>query len=252
MSRGAIALPAQERRAYAACEVRCLVSSTAGAWPDGDGYLLDSSSRAAAETEPDRGARLDRAAGVVLAANGAERAAALLAAGARRVLLGEAALDDRTLVGRLAASFGPERVGVYVPARRLEVSWSFDTSSNADFKVLTPSVGAPAWEVLRADGTRTGIQALWWLDEMLKAGAGEALLRVDIEDDADLNLCADCVERFGTRVWIGPLDASTPRLHDWARYGHATRYALPAALYAQVHAAGVAVERARQAAERAA
>jgi len=39
---------------------------------------------------------------------------------------------------------------------------------------------------------------------MMKLGASEALLRVDIGDDADLNLCADCSERFGDGVWIGP------------------------------------------------
>jgi hypothetical protein len=206
------------------CELRCL--APAGGTPDHarDTYLFDSPAL-------DAGA-LAAAAGIVLTREGPARATELLAAGARRVLLGEAALLDSSIVAALATAFGGERVGVYVPARRLEVNWSFDTISNADFKVLTPSVGAPAWEALRADGTCTGTQALWWIGEMLKLGASEALLCVDIRDDADLNLCADCVERFGDRVLIGPLADAAPALDEWVRYGHARRLALPPALYA--------------------
>lgn len=250
MTRGAIALPA-DPPAHVACEVRCLDASGAPGWVD-DGYVFDRAPQPGAEAATERGTGLVRSFGVVLVRGGADRAASLLEAGVCRVLLGDPALDDPMLVARLVARFGSGRVGVYVPARRLEVSWSFDTTSNADFKVLAPSVGAPAWEVLRAEGTRTGKQALWWIGEMFKAGAGEALLRVDIEDDADLNLCADCVERFGARVWIGPREASTPRLHEWARYGHATRFALPPALYAEARAAGAALERSKRLAERAA
>lgn len=219
--------------AISGCEIRCL--APAGGAPDDarDAYLFDDSALDVAAVAA--------AAGIVLPVQGAARATKLLASGARRVLLGEAALIDSSIVATLAATFGGERVGVYVPARRLEVNWSFDTVSNADFKVMRPSVCAPAWEALRADGTRTGAQALWWIDEMMKQGASEALLRIDIRDDADLNLCADCVERFGDRVWIGPLDDDAPALDDWIRYGHARRLALSPALYAQAIAAEVNV-----------
>lgn len=206
------------------CEIRCL--APAGDVPDNvrDAYLIDGPALDAAA--------LTAAAGIVLPRDGATRATELLAAGARRVLLGESALLDSSIVAALAATFGGKRVGVYLPASRMEVSWSFDTVSNADFKVLTPSVGAPAWEALRADGTRTGTQALWWIGEMLKLGASEVLLRVDLHDDADLNLCADCVEQFGDRFWIGPLANAAPRLDEWIRYGHARQLALLPPLYA--------------------
>lgn len=207
------------------CVLRCLGAAAGGNVDPRDAYLFD-----------DRGGgRADNAmlesAGVVLPIQGAARAAELLASGVRRVLLGEAALADDSIVPGLAGRFGADRVGLYVPARRIEVSWSFETVSNADFKVLAPSVAAPAWEVLRSDGTRTGTQALWWIGEMVKLGASSVLLRVDIDDDADLNLCADCFERFGERVWIGPLASNVRAFEEWVHYGHARQFALPPAAF---------------------
>jgi hypothetical protein len=94
---------------------------------------------------------------------------------------------------------------------------------------------------LRADGETTGTHALWWIGEMLMIGASEALLRVDVRDDADLNLCAECVERFAERVWIGPLTDEAPMLGDWVRYGHARRLALPPALFARAAAVDASI-----------
>lgn len=236
--------------APATCILRCLGPAVDADFDLHDIYLFDGPTASAAAPPA-----LAAAAGVVLPARGEDRAAALLAAGARRVLLGEAALVDNTVVSRLAGRFGTDRIGVYVPARRIEVSWSFDTISNADFRVLTPSVGAPAWEVLRADGARTGTQALWWAREMFKLGASELLLRVDILDDADLNLCAECVDTFGDRAWIGPLADAADALDHWVHHGRARQLALPSAACAHALAldAQVAAEAAgRAAAERAA
>lgn len=207
-----------------ACEIRCIVETAEDAASHGRGYVVDD---LALSPECIRSA-----AAIVVPLRGAGRAAVLLAAGARRVLLGEAALRDSSLVSTLATEFGEGSIGVYAPARRLEVRWSFDTVSNADFKVLTPSLGAPAWEVLSADGEGTGTHALWWIGEMLELGAAEALLRVDIRDDADLNLCADCVERYGRRLWIGPLADEAPAIADWIALGQARQLALPPALLA--------------------
>jgi imidazole glycerol phosphate synthase subunit HisF len=207
-----------------ACTFRCLVEDGTAADLEVGGFVMDGP-----QLDP---ARIGAAATVVLPTQGAGRAASLLAAGARRVLLGEAALRDASLVPALVEEFGEGKVGLYVPARRIEVRWSFESVSNADFKVLAPSLGAPAWEVLLADGTGTGTQAPWWIGEMFGLGAAEALLRVDIRDDADLNLCADCVERFGHRIWIGPLADETPGIAEWIEFGHAVQLALPPALLA--------------------
>ncbi|MBI4755503.1 MAG: hypothetical protein HY778_08830 [Betaproteobacteria bacterium] len=179
---------------------------------------------------------LSSVAGVVLPGETEQRARELLLAGAPVVYLGEAALLDCGAVERLIAEFGGARVGVYAPARRMAVSWSFDTVSNADFRVVTPSLCEPAWEILRADGSPTGTFAGWWIGEMFKRGAASALLRVDLRDDVDYNLCAGLVEDFGQRLWLGPLDDADPPLEEWLAYGHVSRLVLPHSLWAGVMA----------------
>jgi hypothetical protein len=172
-------------------------------------------------------------AGVILASGGEQRAATLFAAGADCVFVGEAALQDSTLVERLVAEHGAQRIGIYAPLRRQTVSWSFETVSNADFKTVTPSHCEPAWEVLRADGAGTGALAAWWLKAMRELGATRFLVRVDIQDDTDLNLCAGLVEDLGDALWLGPLLDPAPVLADWVDYGQCRQLALPDAAYAQ-------------------
>lgn len=172
-------------------------------------------------------------AGVILSGDDEQRAATLLAAGADCVFVGEAALLDSTVVDRLVAAHGAERIGIYAPLGRQSVSWSFETVSNADFKTVTPSHCEPAWEVLRADGSGTGTLASWWLKAVRELGASRFLVRVDIRDDIDLNLCAGLVEDLGDALWIGPLQDPAPALADWIDYGQCRQLALPAATYAQ-------------------
>jgi hypothetical protein len=165
-------------------------------------------------------------AGVVIAEGDEMRAATLLSVGAPLVLLGEAALRDSTIVGRLVAAHGAERVGIYAPVRRQAVSWSFETASNADFKTVTPSHCEPAWEVLLADGTPTGTLVAWWLTTLRDLGATRFLVRTAIHDDVDLNLCADLVERFDNALWLAPVVGDDVPLADWVRYGQARQLAL--------------------------
>ena len=168
---------------------------------------------------------------VVLRAAGRERARQLTARGAARVVLGEAALLDSSLIETLSKELGAERVGVWVPAQRLEVSWALDITSNADFRCVTPSSAKPAWEVLKSDGSRSGTEAGWWLGQMLERGASLALLGADIADDNDLNLCAELVERFGSRLWLTPLKNPQADLLPWIRYGQARNLVIPAIEY---------------------
>jgi len=164
---------------------------------------------------------------VVLRATGRERARELMARGAARVLLGEAALLDSSLIETLSKELGAEKVGVWVPARRLEVNWALDITSNADFRCITPSCAKPAWEVLKGDGSRSGTEAGWWLGQMLERGASLALLGVDIADDTGLNLCAELMEQFGTRLWLTPLADFDADLLPWVLYGQARNLAIP-------------------------
>ncbi len=174
-------------------------------------------------------------AGVVLGAEPEGTARALLDAGVSKVYVGEAAVLDASVMNRLLKRFGGARVGLHVPVARQAVSWSFDTDSNADFSVVTPSLCAPAWEVLRASGAPAGLLANGWIDQMVRHGVQSVLLRVDIRDDADLNLCAGMVEMLGDKLWLAPLADREPAITDWIRYGQATQLALPVALYYRRH-----------------
>lgn len=164
---------------------------------------------------------------VVLRAAGRERARDLMARGAALVLLGEAALLDSSLIETLVGEFGADRVGVWVPARRMEVNWALDITSNADFRCVTPSYAKPAWEVLKSDGSRSGTEAGWWLGQMLERGASLALLGVDIAGDTDLNLCAELVEQFGSGLWLTPLANPGADLLPWIQFGQARNLAIP-------------------------
>jgi hypothetical protein len=163
--------------------------------------------------------------GIVMPDGGKARIRAILDAGASRVFIGEDALLDSTLIEELSAEFGSKRIGLYVPVRRMQVNWSMDTVSNADFRVMTPSVCEPCWEILRADGTRSGTHAAWWIGEMFRLGAADALIRADIEDDADLNILAGLTERWGDRLWLAPLADPAPDFAAWVELGGARQLA---------------------------
>lgn len=150
---------------------------------------------------------------------------AILDAGAQHVFIGEDALLDGALVEKLVTEYGSGRIGLYVPVRRMQVSWNMDTVSNADFRVMTPSVCEPCWEILRADGTRSGTHAAWWIGEMFRLGATDALIRADIEDDADLNILAGLTERWGERLWLAPLADPAPDFSAWVELGGARQLA---------------------------
>jgi hypothetical protein len=163
---------------------------------------------------------------VVLEHGTETRANELLERGARRVFLGDAALLDSTAIARLAQQYGSERIGVSVLARKRHVSWTLDTVSNEDFNCLTPSYGKPGWEIVMSDGSATGTDAEWWLDEMLTLGASTALIRADIQDD-DLNLCAGLMETHGNKLWFSPWQFPDADLEPWVRYGQIRQLLLP-------------------------
>lgn len=173
---------------------------------------------------------------VVLGAESEATAASLLDGGAQRVFIGEAALRDGGVLERLLQRYGASRIGLHVPVRRQSVSWSFETESNADFRVVTPSLCEPTWEVLDANGESSGVRAAAWMQAMLRLGVQTILMRADICDDTDLNLCAGMFETLGDKLWIAPLHDVAPRITDWIRFGQATQIALPVGLYHQRHA----------------
>lgn len=165
---------------------------------------------------------------VVLATGDETRAGELIARGAERVLLGDAVLRDSDVYRRLALLHGPERFGVWVPVRRMSVSWQLDFHSNEDFRCVTPSLAKPTWEIIDGDGQGTGTDAVWWLDQMLSQGVAMALLAVDHSDDHDLNLCAELVECYADQVYLSPLDSPQADLVPWVMFGQAQHLVLPA------------------------
>lgn len=203
----------------------CCLAGSPGELPVGEpAFIFDDPALVAPGTD---------IAAIVLRNEPEARARVLLERGAAKILLGEAALLDSGVVERLVAHYGGERVGLCVPVRRMAVSWSFETVSNADFKVVAPSLGQPSWEILRADGSGSGTLADWWIGEMVSRGVQTVLLRADIVDDADLNLCAGMAESLGARLWVTPLSAGEAAIEDWIAYGQARQIALPPALFAQ-------------------
>lgn len=165
---------------------------------------------------------------IVLPQADATRAKELLKSGAGQVLLGDAALLDSNLLKQLSDEFGSHRVGAWLPTRRMEVSWSLDLDCNADFRCLTPSLGAPSWEVVKSDGARTGTEVGWWAEQMVMLGASMLVVGAfDLVDDADLNICAGLVERFGSRLWLAPLGEELTDLGAAVQFGKVAQLVLP-------------------------
>lgn len=166
-------------------------------------------------------------ASIVLRSAGLARARTLLRAGAGQVLVGEAALRDSMLIATLAGEFGKNRVGVWVPAQRMSRSWTLDNhTSNADFRCITPSCGAPAWEILNSEGSGSGTDVQWWTVQMVERGASTVLVAVDMHDDDDLNICAGMAECLGAAFWLTSLASPTLATEDWVRYGQARNLAV--------------------------
>ena len=83
----------------------------------------------------------------------------LLNAGADKVSINTAAVENPGLVGEAAARYGSQCIVVAVDAKRV------------------PGAGAPRWEVYTHGGRRpTGLDAVEWGRRMEAAGAGEILL----------------------------------------------------------------------------
>lgn len=151
------------------------------------------------------------------------RVAALIDAGADEVLLGESALLDRTLIGEAVALHGGERIGIWLPVRRAESRWGFDTVSNADFSTLAFSNPVPRWLIGQTD-----VDACWWATEMLKAGCGKVLVSVAEPEDEDLSVCAEMAECAAEHFWLDTGSADIEELRYWVRYGQARQLVLPA------------------------
>jgi len=165
--------------------------------------------------------------GVVLRNGGLAQARARLTAGARQVLLADAALADPSVIRCAVAELGSARVGAWLPVKRMEVCWALDSQSNGDFKCMVPSNPQARWEVLSSDMQRTGIEASGWIEQLVLQGVSTVLVSVDMQDDRDLDLCAGLMERFAAQLWFSPLAIDDVDLTPWIEFGQVSRLVLP-------------------------
>lgn len=99
---------------------------------------------------------------------GAEDIQRMLDAGADKVSINTAAVNDPGLVRQVATRFGSQCIVVAIDAKRIEAGQ-----------------GPPGWEVFTHGGReRTGIDAVQWAARMAEAGAGEILLTSMDKDGA--------------------------------------------------------------------
>lgn len=155
------------------------------------------------------------------------RIEALMAAGASQVLLGETALLDSNLMNEVISEYG-KRIGIWLPVRRASTNWSLDSESNADFRFVSFSRPQPRWLVLRADGSLTDVDALWWAEEMLKAGCSSVMVSVKEPEDDDLLACAEMSEIATDHFWLDTGSIDIEELRFWVKYGHAHQLVVPA------------------------
>jgi Histidine biosynthesis protein len=155
------------------------------------------------------------------------RAVELLARGAARVLLGELALIDNEAVERLVAEYGGERIGIWVRSTRSVSSWTLDAEApSAGFKCMLPSMGVAGWDVLMCDGTSTGIDAEWWVGQMIERGVSLVLVSNDLQDE-DMNICATLVLNHGDKLWFSTRLNPDVDLELWVRWGQVRQIVLP-------------------------
>jgi imidazole glycerol-phosphate synthase subunit HisF len=113
----------------------------------------------------------------------------LLRAGADKVSINTAAVQNPALVGRASEAWGSQAIVVAIDARRRPGSGS----------------NGPSWEVFTHGGRKaTGIDAVAWAQKMAAMGAGEILLtsmdRDGTKDGYDLELTRAVVDRVPVPV----------------------------------------------------
>ena len=97
----------------------------------------------------------------------------MLRAGADKVSVNTAAVNDPALVERGASEFGSQCIVVAIDAKRVEANGGGGVSPSSDLALGEES----GWEVYTHGGRRpTGIDAVRWARKVVEMGAGEILL----------------------------------------------------------------------------
>jgi len=118
----------------------------------------------------------------------------VLRAGADKVSLNTAAVNEPTLIARCAARFGRQAVVVAVDA--LAAASASDDGS------------APSWEVMvRGGRERTGLDAIEWAERAVELGAGELLVTAIDRDGTGTGFDTALLRAISSRVRV-PVVAS--------------------------------------------
>jgi len=132
---------------------------------------------------------------------------ALLLAGADKVSLNTAAVENPSLIREGAERFGSQCIVLAIDAKRCPASRVESPESPQDPSPLTPhpSPVAPRWEVYIHGGrTPTGLDAVAWAERGVASGSGEILLtsmdRDGTRDGYDLELTRAVARRVGVPV----------------------------------------------------
>jgi len=132
---------------------------------------------------------------------------ALLLAGADKVSLNTAAVENPSLIREAAERFGSQCIVLAIDAKRRPESRVESTESPPDPSALSAqrSALAPRWEVYIHGGrTPTGLDAVAWAERGVASGSGEILLtsmdRDGTRDGYDLELTRAVARRVGVPV----------------------------------------------------
>ncbi len=136
----------------------------------------------------------------------------LLRAGADKVSINTAAVENPDFVKEAAETFGSQCIVVAIDAKRRETTWDLHTEVYGEgfkfYAPVNPAALAPSWDVYTRGGREnSGRDALEWAEEVEKLGAGEILLTSIDKDGTKEGYDVDLIYRVSRAVGI-PVIAS--------------------------------------------
>ncbi len=128
----------------------------------------------------------------------------LLRAGADKVSINTAAVENASFIREAAETFGSQCIVVAIDAKRRETRWDLHRGAYGEgfkyYAPVNPAALEPAWDVYTHGGRRnSGKDAVEWAGEVERLGAGEILLtsmdRDGTKEGYDLELIRCVSER---------------------------------------------------------